>query len=90
MGKSPEEPQNLIEEMAANNYQWANERGNPRRPADMIETNAINMLSAQINNMMQMLRRQTGCGPSSSTNTHVACCSICGGEHDPNKCVDVE
>ena len=56
----------------------------------MIETNAINMLSAQMNNMMQMLRRQTGCGPSSSINASVACCSICGGEHDPNKCVDVE
>ena len=52
MGKSPEETQNLIEEMAANNYQWANERDNPRRQAGMIKTDAINMLSAQMNNMM--------------------------------------
>nr|XP_027072039.1 uncharacterized protein LOC113696853 [Coffea arabica] len=33
MGKSPKEAQNLIEEMAANNYQWTNERGNTRRHA---------------------------------------------------------
>ena len=48
------------------------------------------MLSIQMNNMMQMLRRQTGCGRSSSTNAHVTCCSIYGGEHNPNECINVE
>nr|XP_027083493.1 uncharacterized protein LOC113705783 [Coffea arabica]XP_027083494.1 uncharacterized protein LOC113705784 [Coffea arabica] len=38
---------------------------------------------------MKLLSRQGGIGPSSS-NAHVACCSICGGEHDTNECVDSE
>nr|XP_027068325.1 uncharacterized protein LOC113693813 [Coffea arabica] len=75
--------------MAANNYQWANERGNTRRHAGMIEMDTLNMLSAQMNNVMKLLSRQGGVGPSSS-NAHVACCSICGGEHDTNECVDFE
>ncbi|XP_071924932.1 uncharacterized protein [Coffea arabica] len=49
----------------------------------------LNMLSAQMNNVMKLLSRQGGVGPSSS-NAHVACCSICGGEHDTNECVDSE
>nr|XP_027067481.1 uncharacterized protein LOC113693100 [Coffea arabica] len=75
--------------MAANNYQWANERGNTRRHAGMIEMDTLNMLSTQMNNVMKLLSRQSGVGPSSS-NAHVACCSICGGEHDTNECVDSE
>nr|XP_027067480.1 uncharacterized protein LOC113693099 [Coffea arabica] len=75
--------------MAANNYQWANERGNTRRHAGMIEMDTLNMLSPQMNNVMKLLSRQSGVGPSSS-NAHVACCSICGGEHDTNECVDSE
>nr|XP_027071853.1 uncharacterized protein LOC113696672 [Coffea arabica] len=89
MGKSPQEAHNLIEEMAANNYQWANERGNTRRHVGMIEMDTLNMLSAQMNNVMKLLSRQGGVGPSSS-NAHVACCSICGGEHDTNECVNSE
>ncbi|XP_071925471.1 uncharacterized protein [Coffea arabica] len=50
---------------------------------------SLNMLSAQMNNVMKLLSRQGGVGPSSS-NAHVACCSICGGEHDTNECVDSE
>ncbi|XP_071909600.1 uncharacterized protein [Coffea arabica] len=49
----------------------------------------LNMLSTQMNNVMKLLSRQSGVGPSSS-NAHVACCSICGGEHDTNECVDSE
>ncbi|XP_071932873.1 uncharacterized protein [Coffea arabica] len=49
----------------------------------------LNMLSAQMNNVMKLLNRQGGVGPSSS-NAHAACCSICGGEHDTNECVDSE
>nr|XP_027093493.1 uncharacterized protein LOC113713886 [Coffea arabica] len=47
----------------------------------------LNMLSAQMSNVMKLLSRQGGVGPSSS-NAHVACCFICGGEHDTNECVD--
>ncbi|XP_071924735.1 uncharacterized protein [Coffea arabica] len=44
----------------------------------------LNMLSAQMNNVMKLLSRQGGVG-SSSSNAHVAYCSICGGwRHHPN------
>ncbi|XP_071912422.1 uncharacterized protein [Coffea arabica] len=49
----------------------------------------LNMLSAQMNNVMKLLSRQGGVGPSAS-NAHIACCSLCGGEHDTNECVDSE
>ena len=49
----------------------------------------INMLSAQMRNMMKVLSRQVEFG-SNSSNVHVACCSIYGGDHDTNKCVDLE
>ena len=75
--------------MAANNYQWANERGNPRRKVGMIEIDTINMLSAQMSNMMKVLNRQARGGTSSSSNMHVNC-FIYGGEHDTNECVDSE
>ena len=37
MEKSTEDAQVLIEKMVSNNYQWANERGNSRRVADIYE-----------------------------------------------------
>ncbi|XP_071924761.1 uncharacterized protein [Coffea arabica] len=55
----------------------------------MIEMDTLNMLSAQMNNVVKLLNRQAGVG-SSSSNAHVACCSVCGGEHDTNDCVDFE
>ena len=91
MGKSPQEIQNLIEEMAANNHQRVNEQGNSRHQAGMIEMNTLNMLSAQINNMVKLLHRQAGVGQnSSSSSVYVACYSVCDGEHDTNECIDFE
>ena len=90
MAKSPQETQDLIEKMAVNNYQWANKRYNLRRLAGMIEIDTINMLSAQMNNMMEMLNRQAGCDTSSFSIVHVACCFIYGGDHESNECVDLK
>ncbi|XP_027171773.1 uncharacterized protein LOC113771386 [Coffea eugenioides] len=55
MGKTAEEAQQLIEKMAANNYQWANERGNTKRTAGMLEVDTLNMLSAKMDNVVKML-----------------------------------
>ncbi|XP_071902644.1 uncharacterized protein [Coffea arabica] len=57
MGKTAEEAQQLIEEMAANNYQWANERGNTKRTAGMLEIDTLNMLSGKRDNVVKMLNR---------------------------------
>ncbi|XP_027166478.1 uncharacterized protein LOC113766490 [Coffea eugenioides] len=84
MGKTAEEAQQLIEEMAANNYQWANERGNTRRTAGMLEVDTLNMLSAKMDNVVKMLNRQVG--SSSNQGVVVACCTTCGGDHDDFMC----
>ena len=72
MDKLPQEIQSLIKEMAAN------KRDNSRRQAGMIKMDTLNILSAQMNNVVKLLSKQAGVGPSSSFNVHVACCSICG------------
>ena len=88
IGKSPQETQILKKEMATNNYQWANERDNSRRQACMIEMNALNMLSAQMNNVVKLLSKQTKFGSNSTSNVSVSCCNICGGDHNTNICVE--
>ncbi|XP_027181977.1 uncharacterized protein LOC113780369 [Coffea eugenioides] len=88
MGKTAEETQQLIEEMAANNYQWANERGNTRRTASMLEVDTLNMLSAKMDNVVKMLNRHIG--SSSNQGVVVACCATCGGDHDDSMCSSSE
>lgn len=88
MAKSTEEAQGLIEEMASNNYQWANERGNQRRSAGMYELDTINMLCAQMQNLTNMFNKQGGNGLNSCVSN--AYCSSCGGNHDTCMCKNVE
>ncbi|XP_027169461.1 uncharacterized protein LOC113769193 [Coffea eugenioides] len=80
MGKTAEESQQLIEEMAANNYQWANEQGNTRRTAGMLEVDILNMLSAKMDNVVKMFNRHVG--SNSNQGVIIACCTACGGDHD--------
>ena len=57
----------------------------------MIEMDTLNMLSTQMSNVVKLVHRQVDVGPSSSSsNIHVACCSICGSDHDTNECIDFE
>ncbi|XP_071939080.1 uncharacterized protein [Coffea arabica] len=88
MGKTAEEAQQLIEEIAANNYQWANKRGNTRRTAGMLEVDTLNMLSVKMDNVVKMLNRQVG--PSSNQGVVVASCTTCGGDHDDFMCSSSE
>ncbi|XP_027169924.1 uncharacterized protein LOC113769792 [Coffea eugenioides] len=80
MGKTAEEAQQLIEEMAANNYQWANEQGNRRKIAGMLKVDTLNMLNAKMDNVVKMLNRQVG--SSSNQEVVVACCTTCDGDHN--------
>nr|XP_027109356.1 uncharacterized protein LOC113729231 [Coffea arabica] len=88
MGKTAEEAQQLIEEMAANNYQWANERGNTRRTAGMLEVDTLNMLSAKMNNVVKMINRHVG--SISNQGVVIACCTTWGGDHDNSMCSSSE
>ncbi|MCQ7582467.1 hypothetical protein NP174_23290, partial [Salmonella enterica] len=48
MSKTAEEAQQLLEEMACNNFQWPNERSMVRRVAGVNEVDPIAALSAQV------------------------------------------
>ena len=50
-----DKPYNLIEDMALNNYQWPNERSQPKRVRGKLELDAISMLSAKVDAMSKKL-----------------------------------
>ena len=55
MKKTEDEAHNDIEAMASNNYQWSNERSQPKRVGGTLELDAICMLSAKVDSMSQRL-----------------------------------
>jgi len=52
-----DEAYNLIEKMVPNNYQWSNERSQPKRVGGMLALDAISTLSAKVDVMSQRLER---------------------------------
>lgn len=80
MSKTPEAAYELLDEMAANNYDWHTERQPQRRVAGIHEVNSLTVLAAQV----QALANQM-----SSMTTGVAqqiLCDSCGGEHHSTAC----
>ena len=55
MNKIEDEAENLIEEISLNNFQWSNERGQPKRVRGMVEVNALTLLNAKVDAMTQRL-----------------------------------
>jgi len=85
MSKTEEEEYNLIEEMALNNYQWSNERGQPKRVGGKYEIDALTLLTAKMDAMTQKLDKLNvhavnSCAPS-------PLCDRCGSlEHVSENC----
>ena len=55
MNKTEDKDYNLIDEMTLNNYQWSNERSQPKRVGGKLELDAISMLSTKVDAMSQKL-----------------------------------
>ena len=55
--KVPEAAQELIEEMAMNNYQWHSERGRHPKQAGLYNVDAVTSLAAQV----EALNRRMDC-----------------------------
>ena len=55
MNKTEDEAYNLIEEIVLNNYQWSNERSQPKRVGGKLELHAIALLYAKVDAMTQGL-----------------------------------
>ncbi|XP_062103296.1 uncharacterized protein LOC133814340 [Humulus lupulus] len=83
MSKSANEAYELLEEMAMNNYQWPNERGQPKKVAGMMEVDAITMLTAQVAALTKQLQKTTL--PSQAMQVQKSC-EVCG----PKKSQSVE
>jgi len=66
----------LIEEMTLNNYQWSNERSQPKRVGGKLELGALPLLSAKVDSMTQRLERLNV--NSTILNAPSLSCAICG------------
>jgi len=55
MNMKEDEAYNFIEEMTLNNYQYSNERSQPKRVGGKLELDAIFMLSTKVDAMSQRL-----------------------------------
>jgi len=75
MNKIEDEPYNLIEEMTLNNYQWSNERSQPKRVRGKLELDGISMLSLKVDAMSQRSERLHV--NSISLSTPSSSCQIC-------------
>jgi len=76
MNKIEDEAYNLIEEMALNNHQWSNERGQPKRVGGKLELDAIALLNTQVDAVSQRLERLKV--NVTSSNVPSLSCEICG------------
>jgi len=79
MSKTEDEAYNLIEEMTLNNYQWSNERGQPKGVRSKFDVDALTLLTVKMDAMTQKLDRLNvnvvnSCAPSLT-------CDRCGSHH---------
>ncbi|XP_062080348.1 uncharacterized protein LOC133785107 [Humulus lupulus] len=73
--------------MAMNNYQWPNERGQPKKVTGMMELDAITMLTAQVAALTKQLQKTTL--PSQAMQVQNLC-EVCGTSHQPNQCPAID
>jgi len=57
IGKSIEAVKALLEDMAANNYHWSNERANPYRSIGKYEVDVVMLLASKVDALAQRLDR---------------------------------
>ncbi|XP_052199599.1 uncharacterized protein LOC127806389 [Diospyros lotus] len=78
MRKTPEEAYELLEEMAANSYQWDNERAN-KKGVGIYNVDSITALSVQIAELNKNLGNLgVSTMNASSSSSHFLSCELCG------------
>jgi len=76
MSKTEEKAYNLIEEIALNNYQWSNERGQPKRVGGKYDIDSLTLLTAKMDAMTQKLDKLNVNAVNSCTPSPL--CDRCG------------
>ena len=82
--KTPEAAQDLIEEMAMNNYQWHTVRSKPTKPAGVYDVDAVTGLAIQLDALSKKIEGLS----MVQQPAQVACCEICGGRHISRECTE--
>ena len=80
--KTPEAAQELIEDMAMNNYQWHSNRAKPSKPAGIYEVDAVTALARQVETLSKKIDGlSVGHQP-----VQVLQCDMCNGGHVTDEC----
>ncbi|XP_024030839.1 uncharacterized protein LOC112094384 [Morus notabilis] len=82
MSKTHEEAYVLLEDMAANAYQWPVERSTPKRAFRIHEVDALSTLTAQV----ATLSKQLGSLTTNAIHTEPEVCELCSRDHASNEC----
>ena len=85
MGKSYDEAYDLLETMAANNYQWPSERLTQRKVAGMYEVDAMTALAAQVSALTKKID-SLAVQPVKAVQSTSVICDICAGNHASEQC----
>ena len=82
LGKPHQAAWDLLEEMAANAYQWPSERAVPKKVFGIQENDVLTRLSTQV----ETLAKQLGNLTANAIHTQSASCDFCGGDHSNGQC----
>ena len=81
--KTPEAAQELIDEMAMNNYQWQSSRVKSSKIAGVHQIDPVTALAAQIAALNQKI---DGLNKPNAAPSQVFSCDLCGGSHMSKEC----
>ena len=84
MAKNYDEAYDLLEIMAANNYQWPLAQMNQPRAHRIQETDAVSTLTAQVASLIKMM--ETFIKNMQLVQNLAVVCELCVGNHPINKC----
>ena len=86
MSKNYEEAYDLLENMAANNYQWPTSRMHQPRAVGKLELDAVSALSAQMTAQFSAINKRIDALSMQTVQKVTAICEICTGNHPSEQC----
>ena len=84
MGKKLEDAYDLLEEMAANAYQWPSERNASKKTLGVHELDVLTTLSSQVAAISKQVSSLTA--QANVIKTPAETCDLCGGPHTSTQC----
>ena len=82
MSKTPDDAYAFLEKMASNNYQWHEEKNQPRKAVRVYEIDSLSMVNAKLDSLTKKLEKLNFIGFPSKVLSY----KICGGGHSAIEC----